>query len=951
MPCKLVWRKLLSFPDYDACLVIRPSRAPGGRVGQKKFKTPNSPLALFLVSLHSLWWFWGCLVWHLWIGRARHPGPVPGVGVEVFNISGWLTNGDYALETGVDFLAVVEHRLVPARARGECRRLRDKGISSIWAHASQEFSPVGNAGVGVVALRGAPLALPTIATLEFERFFGLGRALRCVLPLGLGRFMHLVVLYGYHGSDSDAECLKLTNRLFEAALGELAVVARGQPCLIVGDFNATPDKIPCLAKGISAGLWIDLEASWASASGRNPEITCKRTWDSDSGNRRDFQIGCPLCAAAVLSCEVLGDRWLQPHFAVRTWFGASRWTARVTQPFRYTPVWPACWVHAVDRSRSSRSAEVRRVWEVYDERLSLVRAGDMLSLENALYSGDVSGAWLAWSSAAEDALVEAYCLAGGPVPDRGFHLGRGAARFNRVRLGGPKVRKARARCLDPGDGALVDLYRDASVAPLVDLKRRFRSVLDILSAMRRFGFSVSRGLELTRQWDAILAAGPMGNVTSDDLERASSLELVDLEVCVATLHLGLDKFLQAVVRNRKDRAVQGWKAWLLEDPLVHPYRWLRPDLVRPSPFLQCDPKDTPDGSGVLADPALIDAKFRDAWMPYFCRSGRGAADLGEFSFEVDGGWLPVLGVFDLPPLTGDMLVEVVRKKSATAGSLDGWGWRELKALPTPWFDGLASVLRLVEEQGVWPDGLLDAYIAMIPKSDGDATPLGQRPLCVLPVVYRIWASARMMQLEPWFRSWVPGSVYSAGGGGRSSVDAWYTTALDIEECLAGGVESEVHLLVADVVKSFDTVDRGILDRVLSSLGLPAWFRHVYFEYHAKVRLRFKLAAGLGEPWTRDGGIPQGCPLSMMFIVALYLPWCRYLEALPGVSPQLYADNLKCVSSDPGQLLRAARFTSAFVRLVGQEPAPSKCVLMSTSAAVRREMKTWLVSDRGRALVC
>ena len=35
------------------------------------------------------------------------------------------------------------------------------------------------------------------------------------------------------------------------------------------------------------------------------------------------------------------------------------------------------------------------------------------------------------------------------------------------------------------------------------------------------------------------------------------------------------------------------------------------------------------------------------------------------------------------------------------------------------------------------------------------------------------------------------------------------------------------------------------DRVLSSLGLPGWFRHAYFEYHSSVRLRFKLAAGLG----------------------------------------------------------------------------------------------------------
>ena len=50
---------------------------------------------------------------------------------------------------------------------------------------------------------------------------------------------------------------------------------------------------------------------------------------------------------------------------------------------------------------------------------------------------------------------------------------------------------------------------------------------------------------------------------------------------------------------------------------------------------------------------------------------------------------------------------------------------------------------------------------------------------------------------------------------------------------------------------------GFLDRVLSGLGLPGWFRHDYFECHAHVRLRFELASGLGANWTRDVGFPKG----------------------------------------------------------------------------------------------
>ena len=143
---------------------------------------------------------------------------------------------------------------------------------------------------------------------------------------------------------------------------------------------------------------------------------------------------------------------------------------------------------------------------------------------------------------------------------------------------------------------------------------------------------------------------------------------------------------------------------------------------------------------MLADPARIDEEFRKAWLPYFCRSGQRDTSLEEFDREVDG-WLPLLHEVDLPRLTGQVLADVVRCKGATAGSLDGWGWRELKVLPVSWYDELAHILSNFEDIGVWLDGLLDACIAMIPKTDGDATPLARDLSVCSRLWYRIWAGS------------------------------------------------------------------------------------------------------------------------------------------------------------------------------------------------------------------
>ena len=193
------------------------------------------------------------------------------------------------------------------------------------------------------------------------------------------------------GQSHDLEQLVLTENLFDAASSELSIVARGQPCLIVGDFNEEPTK------GISAGLWVGFEEAWALAAGLQPAPTCKRGWSASGGHRRNFMVGCPLAAAAaVLSCRVQPGRWTADHLAVRTLFECCRWTSRVTQPLSRTLLWPAFWLSAVE---------------------------DAMRLDESLEAGGVSRAWPVWSGAAEAVLADAYRFIGVLFPAEVWFLG------------------------------------------------------------------------------------------------------------------------------------------------------------------------------------------------------------------------------------------------------------------------------------------------------------------------------------------------------------------------------------------------------------------------------------------------------------------------------------------------------------------------------------------------
>ena len=147
-------------------------------------------------------------------------------------------------------------------------------------------------------------------------------------------------------------------------------------------------------------------------------------------------------------------------------------------------------------------------------------------------------------------------------------------------------------------------------------------------------------------------------------------------------------------------------SWLREDLSSGSYGWLRPDFVLPSPFLVI--KNPQTQSRILVEPHLIEAECRKAWMPFFCRSGHPVINVDQFGLL----WVtfhPKRLVFSF---LGLQCVSC-RKLRGLNGGLDGWAWNEVKALPLPWFSGLAILferdelartLSKVESTGVWPRG-------------------------------------------------------------------------------------------------------------------------------------------------------------------------------------------------------------------------------------------------------
>ena len=273
-------------------------------------------------------------------------------------------------------------------------------------------------------------------------------------------------------------------------------------------------------------------------------------------------------------------------------FSMGRWSAGACLPFRFSILWPAAWVACFDKSPSSKSAEVRRIWMVHDE--SLLFWLVMFLRLGVFGHFRLRSIWFVLLSMLVPLFLRLISGCDVVLPSLGMCL-------------------LVALCLVSLVLGMISLFTCSRMLLFLGLScfGAGLAVLSVLDGISRHGLALSSSSELG-------AAGPCGPLSSADLSIFPSVGFPIFGDCVrvqnvATVFFFSTKLLFIVEMSLSVVGVLGcWKMtrFILTVDLVLTWWLLRPFCVVILVSLLT-------GVGFSPILSVLTSSFRRAWLPFF----------------------------------------------------------------------------------------------------------------------------------------------------------------------------------------------------------------------------------------------------------------------------------------------------------------------------------------------
>ena len=182
----------------------------------------------------------------------------------------------------------------------------------------------------------------------------------------------------------------------------------------------------------------------------------------------------------------------------------------------------------------------------------------------------------------------------------------------------------------------------------------------------------------------------------------------------------------------------------------------------------------------------------------------------------------------------------------------------------------------------------------------------------------------------------------AGVPGQGATDAWYNLLLELELTdlqgtpYCGGT--------AGIQKFFDQIQRAILYKAAEMAGMPKQVLRAYSKFAGGLKAHNRIDGCIRKAHTRKCGIPQGCPLSMMFVALHMRPWLQQMKQ--DITAKILADDVILVAKGEHMLKtfsHALEKTQTNLHDMGAKVAPTKSFNFSSSKVGRKWLAdtTWI----------
>ncbi len=212
------------------------------------------------------------------------------------------------------------------------------------------------------------------------------------------------------------------------------------------------------------------------------------------------------------------------------------------------------------------------------------------------------------------------------------------------------------------------------------------------------------------------------------------------------------------------------------------------------------------------------------------------------------------------PFTKGEVGEAIKSlKNNKSAGIDDIVAEQLKYGPEEINQSIAELLNEISRTGNHPKEVKEGILVPLPKPGKKKGPPGNlRPIILLSMLRKILAICMIRRTHTRLNHQIPISQ-AAYRNGRSTTELMFSLKVLAEKAITSS-SYEITVLLLDMTKAFDTVDRGQLFEDLKEILEPDEL-HMIAILLKNVSLTVRIKKTLGEKFTTNVGVPQGDCLS------------------------------------------------------------------------------------------